>query len=33
MGFQSVSLGKKRLRTETAGIVAAQVLSKLNLEI
>lgn len=33
MGFQIVSLGKKRLRTETAGIVAAQVLSKLNLEI
>jgi 16S rRNA (uracil1498-N3)-methyltransferase len=31
MGFKTISLGKKRLRTETAGIVAVQILSSLNL--
>jgi 16S rRNA (uracil1498-N3)-methyltransferase len=29
-GFQSVSLGKSRLRTETAGIVATQIISMQN---
>jgi 16S rRNA (uracil1498-N3)-methyltransferase len=29
-GFQAVSLGKSRLRTETAGLAAVQMLQTLN---
>ena len=30
MGFQSVSLGKSRLRTETAGLVAVHIINLIN---
>ena len=30
MGFQCISLGKSRLRTETAGLVACHILNIMN---